>query len=228
VLEQMDVDYFGLLRFNERLRNMTGEAFAQLLAQDLKVAQVIVGHDFKFGRGGEATAQTLQEAGRRLGFDVEVMEPVLIDGVRVSSTAIREALARGNFAQARAWLGRPYSMIGRVMQGERLGQKLGYPTANLRLGRLRSPLHGIFAVRVRGAATAALPGVASLGTRPTVGGAELLLEAHVFDFSGNLYGREIEVEFVAKLRDEQHFASLDALVEQMHRDAAEARRVLNS
>jgi riboflavin kinase/FMN adenylyltransferase len=117
-------------------------------------------------------------------------------------------------------------MMGRVAHGNRLGRDLGFPTANLRIERRRSPLAGIFAVRVHGVGAAPLPGVASLGTRPTVAGVETLLEVHLFDFSGDLYGREVEVEFVAKLRDEEHFASLDALVEQMHRDAAQARRIL--
>jgi riboflavin kinase/FMN adenylyltransferase len=228
ILAPLGLDYLGLLHFNARLRNMTGEEFAQFLARDLGVAMVVVGHDFKFGRGGATTAQALAESGRRLGFGVEIIEPVMLGDVRVSSRGIREALERSDFAQAARWLGRPYSMIGRVGRGERLGHKLGYPTANLRLGRLRSPVQGIFAVYVHGVGEGPLPGVASLGTRPTVGGGRPLLEAHVFDFDGDLYGREIEVEFVVKLREEQHFASLDALVEQMHDDAAQARRILNS
>src|SRR5438105_1193538 len=128
--------------------------------------------------------------------------------------------------RARRWLGRPWSMRGRVVAGERRGRKLGFPTANLPLERRRAPVAGIFAVRVRGVAGEALPGVASLGTRPTVGGVEPLLEAHVFDFSGDLYGRELEVEFAAKLRDEACFASLAALTAQMRRDADDARRIL--
>src|SRR5690606_17376305 len=140
---------------------------------------------------GQANVATLASAGERLGFEVHVTPPVLLDGVRVSSSAIREALAIGDLERAARLLGRPYSMIGRVIRGEQLGRDLGFPTANLRLGRRRSPLHGIFAVRVRGVAQAALPGVASLGTRPTIGGKVPLLEAHVFDFRGDLYGREI-------------------------------------
>jgi riboflavin kinase/FMN adenylyltransferase len=155
------------------------------------------------------------------------MPPVLVDGERVSSSLIRGALERGDLATAERWLGRPYSMIGRVVRGEQLGRKLGFPTANLRLGRKRSPLQGIFAVRVRCLnGQRLLPGVASLGTRPTVGGTVPLLEAHVFDFNRDLYGREIEVQFVAKLREEEHFANLDELVKQMHIDAAQARKIL--
>lgn len=228
VLEGMRLDYLLLLRFGEGLRNLSGEAFAGLLAQDLRARAVVVGHDFRFGCHGEATAPMLAEAGRRLGFSVDVVPPVMLDGERVSSSGVREALGRSEFDFARRRLGRPYSMRGRVVRGQRLGRDLGYPTANLRIERRRAPLNGIFAVRVHGVAATPLRGVASLGTRPTVGGVHTLLEVHVFDFSADLYGREIEVEFVAKLRDEEHFPTLEALVEQIHRDAAAARRILNA
>jgi riboflavin kinase/FMN adenylyltransferase len=227
VLERLGCDYLWLLRFGPLLRNLSGEAFATLLAKELRTPLVVVGHDFRFGRNGEATAATLSDAGRRLGFDVDVVPPVTVDGERVSSSAVRDALARADFEQVRRWLGRPYSMTGRVIEGNRLGRNLGFPTANLQIERRRPPVQGIFAVRVHGAAQAPLPGVASLGTRPTVGGEGTLLEAHVFDFSGDLYGREIEVEFVAKLREEERFQSLEALVAQMHLDAAQARKILN-
>jgi riboflavin kinase/FMN adenylyltransferase len=222
----MRLDYVCLLRFGESVRRLSGEEFAQMLSRQLRPAVVVVGHDFRFGRNGEASAPMLREAGERMGFAVDVVPPVSIDGVRVSSSAIRAALARGDLAQAERWLGRPYSMSGRVVEGNHLGRRLGFATANLRLQRRRPALAGIFAVRVRGVAETALPGVASLGTRPTVNGVVPLLEAHLFDFEGKLYGREIEVEFVARLRDEERFESLDAMVEQMHRDAAAARGIL--
>ncbi len=225
-LEGTGLDKVWQLRFDERLRNLSGEEFVELLARDLGAKAVVVGHDFRFGRGGEASASMLAAAGPKLGFDVEVVEAVRDGVTRVSSSAIRDALARGALKQAERWLGRPYSMIGRVVRGDQLGRTLGFPTANLRLGRRRSPLHGIFAVRVRGVREGAVPGVASLGTRPTVGGRVPLLEAHVFDFEGDLYGREIGVEFVSWLRAEEKFESLEALVEQMHRDAEAARSIL--
>jgi len=228
VLEGMGLDYVLLLRFGKGLRNLSGEAFADLIAQDLGARAVVVGHDFRFGCNGEATAPMLADAGQRLGFSVDVVPPVMLDGQRVSSSGVRDALGRGEFEFARAWLGRPYSMRGRVVAGQRLGRNLGFPTANLCIERRRAPLQGIFAVRVHGVGTTPLPGVASLGTRPTVGGVHTLLEVHVFDFSADLYGREIEVEFVAKLRDEEHFPTLEALVEQIRRDAAQARRILNA
>ena len=226
VLERLGCDFLWLLRFGPPLRNLSGQAFAELLAKELRTPLVVVGHDFRFGRNGEATAAALAAAGQELRFEVDVVPPVTVAGERVSSSGVRSALARADFEQVRRWLGRPYSMTGRVVAGNRLGRNLGYPTANLQIERRRVPLQGIFAVRVHGAADAPLPGVASLGTRPTVDGGHMLLEAHLFDFSGDLYGREIEVEFVAKLREEEHFPSLDALVAQMHRDAVEARRIL--
>ncbi len=228
-LQRTGLSYVLQLRFGEKLRNVTGEGFANLLAQELKAAAVVIGHDFRFGRNGEATAPILCEAGRRLGFEVDVVEPVLIDGKRVSSSEIRAALAAGDLRRAEQLLGRPYSMVGRVVLGQQLGRDLGFPTANLRLGRKRTPLQGIFAVRVHGIeGLPDAPGVASLGTRPTVGGTVPLLEAHVFDYSGDLYGREIEVEFVSKLREELCFASLDELVVQMNIDAAQARSILEA
>ncbi|MGH8227978.1 MAG: bifunctional riboflavin kinase/FAD synthetase [Steroidobacteraceae bacterium] len=226
LLSRTDLEYLWLLRFCENVRGLSGEEFARLLFQDLGAPVVVVGHDFRFGRNGEATAPLLREAGARLGATVDVVSPVMVDGVRVSSSGIREVLARGDLRQAERWLGRPYSMSGRVVQGAHLGRRLGFATANLRLERRKPALGGIFAVRVLGAAPGRVAGVASLGTRPTVDGREPLLETHLFDFDGDLYGREIEVQFVAKLRDEQRFESLDALVEQMHRDAADARRLL--
>jgi riboflavin kinase/FMN adenylyltransferase len=227
ILAGTRLDYLWLLRFGGALRNLPGEAFAQLLARELHPSLVVVGHDFRFGRDGEGTVTTLAAAGTPLGFEVDVLAPVMLDGERVSSRGVRAALERGDFERARRWLGRPWSMRGRVMPGKGLGRELGFPTANLPLERRRAPVAGIFAVRVHGVEEAALPGVASLGTRPTVAGVEALLEAHLFDFSGDLYGREIEVEFVAKLRDEICFMTLEALTEQVRRDAADARRILN-
>lgn len=215
-----------LLRFGEALRNLRAEAFAQLLAREGGARIVVVGHDFRFGYRGEGSTELLEAAGRRLGFEVEVVGPVGVGGERVSSSLVRAALARADFAGAARYLGRPWSMRGRVMSGERLGRELGFPTANLPLERRRAPVGGVFAVRVHGVAGAALPAVASLGTRPTVNGTRPLLEVHVFDFSGDLYGREIEVEFVAKLREEARFASLALLTQQMQRDARDARAIL--
>jgi riboflavin kinase/FMN adenylyltransferase len=149
---------------------------------------VIIGHDFRFGHGGKTDAQWCLRQAESLGIVVEVIEPVLLAGQRVSSGLVREALAQGQFDQAEQLLGRPYAMRGKVQQGRQLGRTLGFPTANLALHRRRAALSGIFAVRVHGPGILGWPGVASLGTRPTVAGVEPLLEAHLFDWSGNLYG----------------------------------------
>lgn len=227
VLQGMGLDALVLLRFGEALRQMTGNEFLELLTKRLAVRGVVVGHDFRFGRGGEANAEFLQVAGREAGFSVEVVSPVETEGARVSSSAVRTALANGAFGEAARLLGRPYSMRGRVVAGQQLGRTLGFPTANLRLRRRVSPLQGIYAVRVKGVADEGWPAVASLGTRPTVGGVEPLLEVFLLDYSADLYGRELEVEFIAHLRDELRFESVELMVAQMHRDVAVARERLD-
>ena len=215
-----------LLTFNDRLRALSAEQFMRLL-QALGARVVVVGHDFRFARDGEATAQWCAKEASRYGFEVEIVAPVCVNGERVSSGLVRTALQAGDLPRAAQLLGRPYSMRARVQRGAQLGRTLGFPTANLAIHRRRSPLDGIFAVRVTVPSDSrAWPGVASLGTRPTVNGVKPLLEAHLFDFGGDLYGAELEVEFVARLREERRFDALDPMVAQMHRDAAEARAIL--
>jgi riboflavin kinase/FMN adenylyltransferase len=230
VLERSDLHYVCVLRFDEKLRQLSGEQFVDLLKTRFAASAVVVGQDFRFGRGGAGSITLLRAAADAGAFELELVPSVCIEDVRVSSSGVRAALASGDFGRARDLLGRVYSMRGRVVPGEQLGRRLGYPTANIRMRRRKLPMSGIFAVRVRGVEAAqphsARAGVASLGFRPTVGGTEPLLEVHVFDFDGALYGTELDVEFVAKIRDEEKFASLDALVQQMHLDAAEARRLL--
>jgi len=227
VLERSDLHYVCVLRFDERLRQLTGEQFVELLVNTFGASAVVVGQDFRFGRGGAGSITLLRAAAEAGRFELELVPSVCIEDLRVSSSGLRAALAEGDFHRARDLLGRAYSMRGRVVRGEQLGRRLGYPTANIRMRRRKLPMTGIFAVRVRGLDELhARAGVASLGFRPTVHGTEPLLEAHVFDFTGSLYGRELEVEFVAKIRDEEKFASLDLLVQQMHRDAAAARQML--
>ena len=221
------IDCFVCARFDDRMRQLSPEQFIDdVLVKGLGVRHLVVGHDFRFARMHSGTVATLRAAGAANGFEVTEVAPYEIDGVRVSSSAIREALDAGDMPLAAKYLGRPYRITGKVIAGQRLGRKLGYPTANLRLHRRATPLAGIFAVRVSGAGLDAAAGVASLGTRPAVGGKELLLEAHVFDFDGDLYRRYVHVDFIARLRDELWFPSMDALVEQMHQDAAQARGIL--
>jgi riboflavin kinase/FMN adenylyltransferase len=230
VLERSDLSFLCVLRFDENLRSLSGEQFVNLLSERFAASAVVVGQDFRFGRGGAGSVGLLRAAAEAGRFALELVPSVCIDDTRVSSSGVRALLAAGDFRKARDLLGRPYAMRGRVVSGEKLGRRLGYPTANIRMRRARLPLTGIFAVRVRGVDEAnfqvARAGVASLGFRPTVGGTEPLLEAHVFDYDGSLYGRELEVEFVAKIRDEEKFEDLDALVRQMHADAAGARAIL--
>jgi len=231
VLERSELHYACVLRFDSKLRSLSGEEFVALLTERFRASAVVVGQDFRFGRGGAGSIGLLRAAAEAGRFALELVPSVCIDDARVSSSAVRVALAAGDFAKARDLLGRVYSMRGRVVRGEQLGRRLGYPTANIRMRRLKVPLSGIFAVRVRGVDAenthTARDAVASLGVRPTVDGTVPLLEVHVFDWDGSLYGRELDVEFVAKIRDEEKFENLDALVQQMHRDAAEARRLLS-
>jgi len=221
------VDRVVVLRFDRRMQGMGADEFVQrLLVDGLGVRHMVVGHDFHFARRREGTIETLRAAGAAHGFTVAEVGQFLLEGERVSSSLVREALNQGDLERATRLLGRPYRMAGRVRLGKKLGRTLGFPTANLALQRKVVPLWGIFAVRVSGAGLVDHPAVSSLGTRPTVNGTDPLLEVHLFDFDGSLYGQYLDVDFVARLRDEHKFESLDALVEQMHRDAAAARAVL--
>ena len=227
-LSALGVERLVTLRFDEHMRAMTPQHFVDdLIVEALGTRHMVVGDDFRYGCNAGGTIESLRAAGAQHGFGVEQIAPFVFDGVRVSSTAVRERLGRSDFAGAQRLLGRPYRMLGRVVHGRELGRTLGFPTANLRLMRRKSPVCGVLAVRVFGIESEPLTAVASLGTRPTVDGVDVLLEVHLFDFAGDLYGCELEVEFVAKLRDEVKFDSLDALTGQMQVDAAQARGLLS-
>ncbi len=226
---------FGLkgivfIRFGASLAAMSADEFvAQVLVARLGAAAVVVGWDFHFGKGRSGSPSTLAVAGARHGFAVEIVAKVE-DGaeeaaVAVSSSAIRKALERGDLAAAARGLGRNYSVSGRVISGQRLGRTLGVPTANLALEPTNRLAHGVYAVvaRVDGRA---FPAVASFGTRPTVDNGPPLLEVHLLDFNGDLYGREMEVEFVERIRDELKFDSIPSLTAEMERDKARARAIL--
>ena len=220
-------DHLLLLRFNAALAAMPAETFVERVLVERCVArEVWVGADFRFGHARGGDVALLRTLGGRHGFRAEVFEEFTRDGLRVRSSAIRAHLGDGDFDAAARLLGRRFMIGGHVVHGLQLGRKLGYPTANIPLGRRTSPVLGIFAVRVHGIAAHPLPGVASLGVRPTIDGTEPLLEAHLFDFDGDLYGRRIDVEFVAKLRDERKFSDLDAMVRQIDDDADAARTLL--
>lgn len=226
-LRALGVDHVGLLRFNAVLAGLSPEDFVErLLVARLQAREAWVGPDFRFGRARAGNLALLQRMGAELGFAAQTIAPVELDGEPVSSTRIRAALQDGNFTSATRLLGKPYSIAGRVVHGKQLGRTLGYPTANLRFANKTPALRGIYATWVHGVGVTRWPSVSSFGTRPTVGGKEPLLEAHLFDFDGDLYGKLIEIEFVARLRDEEKFPDLPTLVVQMDRDAAQARHIL--
>jgi len=226
-LRALEIDVVGLLRFNAAMTRMSAEDFIErVLVRRLSAREVWVGPEFRFGHGRRGDLALLQTMGAGHGFVAHEIEPVAFANTRISSSRVRQALADGNLDEAAAVLGRRYAMSGKVVRGQQLGRTLGYPTANLRLARKRAALSGIFATWVHGVSAQPMASVSSLGTRPTVNGIEPLLEAHLFDFDGDLYGKHIEVEFVAKLRDEEKFNDLPALVRQMHQDAEQARRIL--
>lgn len=233
VLAGLPIDRVLCLPFNRALAEMEAQAFIdRILAAALGVRCLAVGDDFRFGRRRQGDIGLLREAGGRLGFELLVMGALESGGERVSSTRIREALRSGDLAAARRLLGRPYRLAGLVVAGDGRGRRLGFPTANVHLQRRAyahgaaphaAPLAGVFAVRVFGIADRPLEGVANIGTRPTVDGTKCLLEVHVFDFAGDLYGRHLQVEFHARLREERRFESLDALSRQIGEDVRAAR-----
>jgi riboflavin kinase/FMN adenylyltransferase len=225
-LQACGIDELFCAKFGS-VRDLTPRAFIdELLIAQLGAQHVVVGDDFRFGADRSGTVAELHAHGRRHGMAVTEVPPVFLNGERVSSTAIRQALKAGDLATARRMLGRDYSISGRVVRGLGLGRKLGFPTANVHLKRIQAPIDGIFAARVTGLGPAPLDGVASVGTRPTIGGGTALLEVLIFDFDRDIYGRYITVHFVKRLREERHFADLEALQRQMHVDVGAARAAL--
>lgn len=220
-------DEILMLRFNAELANLEASDFIEkILVEGLRLKHLIVGDDFQFGRGRTGDFNTLVKAGKKHSFDVVPTATVSVDGERVSSTRIRIHLKNGELSAAAKLLGRPYSMEGRVVFGKQLGRELGYPTANILLKRQKTPIHGIFIVKVMNEAGEQYHGMASLGERPTVGAGETLLEVHLFDFDGNLYGQHLKTVFLHKIRDEQHFASLDELILAIRNDEEISRKWL--
>jgi riboflavin kinase / FMN adenylyltransferase len=226
LLAELGVDRVHLCRFSYAFAQIAAEDFIErILARGLGARWLLVGDDFRFGarRGGDLAM--LRQAGPRLGLEVAAMASVVQDGERVSSTSVRAALAAGALDRAARLLGRAYSMSGRVVRGDGLGRKLGFPTANIQIRHNRPPLTGIFVVELAGVGKAPLKAVASLGVRPTVRqqGAPAL-EVHVFDFDGDLYGRHVRVDFLHKLRDEEKYADLATLTRQIALDVENAKR----
>jgi riboflavin kinase/FMN adenylyltransferase len=229
ILRSLGVAHVHVCRFTRSFAALSAEDFvSRILVQGLKARYVLVGDDFRFGARRAGDFQLLQRLGETFGYQAEALPTVEAAGQRASSTAVRDALAAGDMALAAQLLGRPYSISGRVVGGDKLGRKIGYPTANIQLKHNRPPLTGIFAVHVQGLDRPDRPGVASLGTRPTVHtNGKPTLEVHLFDFDRSIYREHLRVEFLHKLRDEARFDNLEALTRQIGRDAEQARELLN-
>lgn len=224
ILNQQDIDRVLCLRFQQSIADLSAEQFIeQVLVGDLSIKRLIIGDDFKFGKGRRGDFRMLQDYGKRLGFDVILTETHRLDVDRVSSSIIRERLQDSRFEEAALLLGRYFSISGRVVHGAKRGRQLGFPTANINLDNRVVPLRGVFAVSVKGADDRTHLGVANLGTRPVFNEKKLLLEAHLFDFDKMIYGRHISVEFFKRLRDERKFSSIDELVAQIATDIKTAR-----
>lgn len=226
-LAELGIDIFYCPRFAEEMRGIAADAFIRrILVQGLNARHVVVGDDFRFARRREGGLEHLHGCSTALQLELETVPSINVDGVRVSSTVIRESLKAGDVTRAAALLGRPYRMSGKIIRGRRIGRDLGYATANVDLRRRQSAVMGIYAVIVSGLTDGPLKGVASVGTRPTFDLSKPLLEVHLFDFDREIYGDYIHVDFIAYLRDEVKYDSVDDLVAQMNRDAENARSIL--
>jgi riboflavin kinase/FMN adenylyltransferase len=225
ILSRLGLAGVFLRRFDRELASLTAEAFVDVLVRDLQVSGVVIGHDFHFGRGREGNPARMEGLCRERGIDC-LVAPAVVEGTEpVSSSAIRTALEAGRIAEANRLLGYRWFVRGEVRHGDKRGRDLGYPTANIRLpddSRLR---HGIYAVRAA-VAGEVVDGVASFGRRPTFDNGAPLLEVHLFDFAGDLYGKTLDVEFIGWIRGEERFEGIEALVAQMDRDSVEAKRML--
>jgi len=226
LLEGLGVEQTHVRRFDYDFARMPAEEFIEeVLWVGLNARWVLVGDDFRFGARRHGDVAMLRKTLSRRGVEVAQMRTVSLGGIRVSSTEVRERLARGDLRGAAQLLGRPYSMSGRVVGGERLGKRLGFPTANLQMKHNRPPLSGIFVVEVLGLGHQPLQGVASLGVRPTVKvGGVPVLEVHLLDFAREIYGQHLQVLFLHKLRDEEKFGDLETLKRHIARDVEDARR----
>ena len=221
-LKTLDVEYSFFLNFNNQLRNMTPEDFIKNVLSRLSIKKIVIGDDFRFGINREGDFSFLQSWGEENGILVEKTETFSLKGERVSSSRIRDCLIEGRFNDAKELLGRPYTFTGKVVYGQQLGTQLGVPTANLWLPKNKLPIAGVYVVRVE-AEGKKFGGIANMGVRPTVDGQSPVLEVHILGFSGNLYGKKINVEFMKKVRDEKKFNGLDELKEQIFKDISTAK-----
>jgi riboflavin kinase/FMN adenylyltransferase len=229
VIRESGINRTLVIKFTRELAQMSAEDFIhRLLIEGLDIRYLLVGDDFRFGKDRAGNFDLLKENGEKYGFEVHSMNSFLVDGERVSSTRIRRHLERGEMKAAARLLGRDYRICGRVAHGDKRGRTIGFPTLNIDLHRRVSPLHGVFAVRVHGIEDQALPGVANIGTRPTVrGDLRYLLEVHLFDFDRTIYGQRLQVEFCKHLREEKRFDTFELLRQQIERDSQQARDHFN-
>lgn len=225
LLKSLGVDRVHICRFNQQFAQMTAANFIDALYKNVCVKYVLIGDDFRFGSGRSGDFALMEKVASQQGFAVEAMHSVLYDGVRVSSTAVRAALASGHMRAAKRFLGRPYSISGRVVHGDKLGREIGFPTANVQMKHNRPPLSGIFVVRVTGEGISPQHGAASLGVRPTVHvNGRAVLEIHLLDFAEEIYGQHLCVEFLHKLRDEEKYPDLKSLTQQIALDVENTRK----
>ena len=224
-LEGLGIDHLLCLRFNNKLRTMSPRAFVErIFVGGLNAQYIAFGDDFRFGKERAGDLTFTESLAGEFGYEVVPTSTYDVAGERVSSTRIRSVLLGGDFDAVTDLLGRPFKLSGKVLKGKQLGRQIGSPTANIALKRVKSPLQGVYAVRVKGAGMMDAPGVANVGVRPTVNDGTLAnLEVHLFDFTRDIYGERLEVEFMTKLRDEKKFDSLDSLKAAIARDQASAR-----
>ncbi len=225
-MSKLDIDYMLCLSFNASLANLNANEFIQqILLDKLNLKHMVIGDDFQFGKGRTGDFELLKQKGKAAGFFVENSHTLLIDNERVSSTRIRQCIENNDLTMVRHLMDRPYSLFGRIAHGKKLGRELGFPTINLKMGNQPIAIKGIFAVLVKGIDSRILRGVASIGTRPTVDGGSTILEVYILNFSEQVYGRCVEVEFLHKIRDEEKFDSLDKLKLRIQQDIDEAKQL---
>ena len=226
-MAKLPVDNLLIVRFNQNFANRDAEQFIEhILINTLNVKHLVIGDDFHFGKARRGNFAMLKEKGRLNGFTVEDTGSFQLEGLRISSTLIRDALVAGDLKRAEKLLGHCYSVCGRIAHGDKLGRTIGYPTANIRMHRKNTPVNGVFAVTMTGIDGLEFEGVANVGTRPTLdGGSKVILETYLFDFNKEIYGRYVEVHFHQKIRDESRFHSLEELKAQIVKDVAETKKI---
>jgi len=225
LLKNFGIDFAFFLQFNKSLKTMTPQSFLDDVLAQLNLKHLIIGDDFRFGAERAGDFQLLKNWGKSNGTEVIANKTVSRDGLRISSTRIREALLQSKFELAAQLLGRPYTFSGKVVYGKQLGRTIGVPTANLWIPKQRLPIAGVYAVKCS-LAGESFNGIANMGTRPTVDGSKPVLEIHIFNFSESIYGQRLTVEFKNKLRDEKKFDNIDLLKEQILQDISQAKEIL--